>query len=130
MNEKKTIFVVDDDAIFRKVIGRQLEQAGFSVQSFENGQGMAEHMRRSRPVATIIDMVMPDKDGMETLLDLLDTEHRGKVIAVSGTRQYLDYAEGMHIDATLLKPVTPEALMKTLAGLGVVPAQAGERPPS
>lgn len=122
MTDRNTIFVVDDDAIFRRVIGRQLEQAGFNVQAFENGHGVSEQMRLARPVASIIDMVMPDKEGMETILDILKAKHNAKVIAVSGTQLYLDCAQAMNVDATLLKPITPEALMQTLTGLGVAPA--------
>lgn len=121
MTGKKTILVADDDEIFRRMIGRQLEKMGFHVVLFEDGRHVAMQASLLKPVACIVDMVMPEKEGMETVLQLAQQANAPKVIGVSATELYLDLAKGMLIDATLLKPVTPDRLAATLAELGIAP---------
>lgn len=123
MTEQRTIFVVDDDVIFRRVIGKQLEQAGFLVRPFENGVGVVAQVREVQPVACILDMVMQGRGGADIMLDLNKLFKRPKIIGVSGSKLFLDYAYAFQADATLQKPISSEVLMQTLAKLGVWPTQ-------
>ncbi|MEY4751441.1 MAG: hypothetical protein RIQ60_3655 [Pseudomonadota bacterium] len=111
------VLVVDDDALFRTIVRRQLEALGFAVIEHDKGAGVKERIAQHRPVACLIDLVMDVRDGIETIQDVLALADRPKVIAVSGNPKFLYMADGFGIDGTLVKPVTPERLRDKLAGL-------------
>jgi len=64
------ILVVDDDADIREGVCRWLGAAGFSTRTADDGSSGIESVARHAPQAIVLDMMMPRKDGIETLSEL------------------------------------------------------------
>ena len=114
-----TLIVADDDALFRHFIGRQLNRLGFQVIETDSGKDVIALIREHAPTACLIDIVMDEKEGIETIIEIGQLSPRPKVIAVSSNPLYLAFAADIGADDTLTKPVTPEALGRVLARLGI-----------
>ena len=117
------ILVIDDDPIVRHTIQAILEEAGHSVTCAEDGRRGLAAFRRNRPDVVVTDIIMPEKEGIETILELRRIWPEGRIIAISGggrTEQkdgFLRVAIGCGADAVLAKPFEPEELV-ALVGAG------------
>jgi CheY-like chemotaxis protein len=119
------VLVVDDDPLFREIVTEMLVQAGHAVASSDDGARALEAAKDRAPALAIVDMLMPERDGIETIADLRGRWPQIKVLAVSAGARLLDAdlllraARTLGADATLRKPVEREALLaavKTLLG--------------
>jgi CheY-like chemotaxis protein len=90
-----SIVLIDDDPALRSVMRRVLERAGHSVADAEDGVKGIALVERVRPDIVITDLVMPEKEGIETILELRDRFQDLPIIAVSG-------AEGGEVDGPLV----------------------------
>ncbi len=83
--ENKRILVIDDDDFVRTVVCKGLRTRGYRVLEAANGElGMSLIERGENPDLVITDIVMPEKDGLETILELRKKCPGIKVIAISG----------------------------------------------
>jgi two-component system phosphate regulon response regulator OmpR len=114
--------VVDNDALFRLVMRFELGKLGFAVSELCDGRGVADFVRTERPSLCVIELVMPEKEGIETILEIAEFDERPKVLAISARWQYLDAAEDFGADASLAKPFGPEELREALQRLGLLEA--------
>ena len=118
---RRRILLVDDDPDVRRSLGNALSKAGYEVISAANG---TEAIGRWRELhggdLVILDMFMPEKDGLETILELRNHSPGIPIIAISGggTTGRLDILE----DAKLLgaietfeKPFSIHALLALVA---------------
>ncbi len=65
------ILVVDDDKNFREILRLNLQKAGFvNIQEATNGNEALELISTFKPDLVILDVVMPDKDGIDTALEI------------------------------------------------------------
>ncbi|MEI6211481.1 MAG: response regulator [bacterium] len=83
-----SVLVIDDSDEFRKAICSMLSSLGYEFREAPDGaQGLASY--RSNPAnVVILDMFMPVKDGIETLLELLLLDPKARVIAITGGGTY------------------------------------------
>lgn len=116
----KTIVLADDDAMFRAVMRRALNALGFGVVEHVSGRGVVEQVTEIAPAACIVDICMDDKEGIETITDIVALAGRPKIVAVSSNALYLELVAGLGADACLVKPVAPARLEQTLRDLGVL----------
>jgi len=109
--------VIDDDPIVRQTIQAILEEAGYSVTCAEDGRRGLAAFRRNRPDVVVTDIIMPEKEGIETILELRRIWPEGRIIAISGGGRtakkddFLRIAKGCGADAVLAKPFEPEELV-------------------
>lgn len=113
------ILVIDDDPQMRRLLTRILEGAGHTVREAENGRLGIEEFRRRRPALVISDIVMPDVEGIETILTLRREAADLPIIAISGGSDplYLQAAAKLGAAAALEKPIAAEELLDLVAGL-------------
>jgi len=111
MKPRRPILVVDDDESYRAILRHHLEALGYQVLEAEDGaQGF--HIASQRPLQLIIlDIVMPDTEGLETTSRLRRAGIRTKILAVSGVdkaREYLELAVMMGADAKVgkIRPIS------------------------
>lgn len=114
------ILLVDDDARFRKIIAKTLSTAGYDVVEARNGSDGIAAARHSRPALVITDLVMPEKEGIETIRELR-REHPGlPIIAMSGytvsSNFYLQAATKLGADTSLAKPFGSDELLTAVRG--------------
>lgn len=77
------ILVIDDDPDVRQLLRRALEHDKHEVLEAENGKEGVRLWRENRPDLVITDILMPEKDGYETLFELLSMDPNVKVIAMT-----------------------------------------------
>jgi CheY-like chemotaxis protein len=100
------VLVVDDDEQFRRLARAVLEPAGFDVIESEDIDHCMSQLRRQAVDALILDMVMPGRDGIESLRDLKQQFPEIRIVAVSGAEQsalYLSVSAHLGADASLEK---------------------------
>jgi two-component system cell cycle sensor histidine kinase/response regulator CckA len=113
---QRTVLIVDDEPEVRQLFTYVLSGAGFGVLTAANGREAIESVR-NRPVDLVLcDLVMPEKEGLETIQQLRASHPGMKVVAVSGAfgGSFLKAARLMGASATLSKPVSPEKLVQTI----------------
>ncbi len=78
------ILVVDDEEPIRTLISKILEKDGHSVMESENGQHACDTYQDAEIDLIVTDLVMPEKNGIEMIIQLKKTHPDVKVIAISG----------------------------------------------
>ncbi len=114
-----TVLVVDDDNQVRFLMKTILEDAGYTVEEAETGKEAITRYDPERHDMVILDIIMPDMEGVETLRHLRTRNSSVSVIAVSGGGKlegeyYLKMMRGFGLDYTFAEPVDPD---KTLAAV-------------
>ncbi len=113
----KRILVVDDEVQIRTMLTQMLEQEGYIVQTAENGEeGLAQVGRHAFDLV-ITDMIMPVKDGLKFIMELVRDYPDLKILAISGggaikAERYLTMAGYLGDIATLEKPFKREAFLE------------------
>ena len=83
----KTILVVDDDPDIRELIGFNLLQAGYRVETAENGAAGIKMAIRILPDLILLDVMMPEMDGIEACKQLREhPKTKGCLIAFLSAR--------------------------------------------
>lgn len=116
------ILVVDDDRDVRDVLQRLLERAHYEVETAEDGK-QALRMFQTRTYDVVItDILMPEKEGIETIIELLRLCPDLKIIAISGGGRgdavhYLQVAEAFGADRALSKPFECDDILQAIREL-------------
>ena len=84
---KRRIMVVDDDASIRRTLHLLLSRAGFDVVQASDGSEAVQLWRQGGGDLVITDLHMPEKDGIETIVELLAHSPGIRIIAMSGGGQ-------------------------------------------
>lgn len=114
------ILVIDDDAAVRKFIATTLKRENYSVYEAENGEEGLRVFQEERDIAVIItDLIMPEKEGIETIIELKKLNPAVKIMAISGggkvgPENYLVLADALGANATLKKPFSGKELLMSL----------------
>lgn len=122
-----SILVVDDDPAFRGVLERLLCREGFQVLQAEGGKAALRQIQVRPPNVLIVDLIMPDADGIE-VISATRAKHRTMgIIAVSGRGEIgpldlLDLALKVGADVALAKPFDPDDLVRHVRSLSLEPA--------
>ena len=117
-----SILVVDDDTQVLDVMSEMLRLEGHNVSIAENGQQAVNQMRDARFDLVITDLIMPEKEGFETIADIRKNSSELPIIAISGggrvgPMDYLETARFISADATLAKPFGHQELITTVSDL-------------
>lgn len=110
----KKILVVDDNDGVRRVMCEMLRAEGYLIESAASGAEALEAVRRSEPDAIVLDLVMPDMEGVEAIGALRREGVRSRIVAVSGMSYLLEAAKRAGADEVLLKPMRPEELVAAI----------------
>jgi DNA-binding response OmpR family regulator len=118
----ESILVIDDDVGSRSILRIILETQGYRVVEATDGCDAESYLVQDPPRLVITDVLMPEKDGFEVLLDLRRRCPNTRVIVVSGggkvdSAQYLDLANQLGADRTFSKPFKVEELLRAVREL-------------
>ncbi len=116
------ILVVDDEPNIRSLMRTALEDAGHSVVEAGSGREAIKLVASARPDIVLMDIVMPDMDGIETIRQLREDAPGLRIIALSGGgihgfTDYLRYARALGADDSLQKPISLKALVARVEAL-------------
>jgi len=110
------VLIADDDAAVRLRLRRMLEPTGVAILEAENGREAIELARDYSIDIAIVDLVMPEMDGLETIRELLRGQPGINIIAISGAlpAHFLDVAKRMGARAVIAKPIAAAKLMEVM----------------
>lgn len=122
MSNQKRILVIDDEPTTLDLLRRALELKGYNVSTARNGQEGVELFQQHPSDLVITDMVMPIKDGLQTILDLRSDVPELPVIAISGggtisKERYLAIAAYLDKVVTIAKPFSLEEITEAVEKL-------------
>lgn len=112
-----SVLVVDDEDQVRQLIKETLEQAGYRVQESRDGKEGLQQYRQVQTDLVIMDILMPDQDGLESIATLRREFPKVKIIAITGGTDmigilnFLDVAKMLGANRTLQKPFEMQALL-------------------
>jgi CheY-like chemotaxis protein len=114
---EKTILVVDDEPEVRGFLRKVLTGVSYHVLEAENGREAARQIESNEVDLVIMDLAMPEQEGIETIRALHQVRPRLKIIAISGrfAGPLLHAAEIFGAQASLVKPIQPEDLLGAVA---------------
>jgi len=121
------ILVIDDDESIRSVIKRVLEREGHSVTCAADGEQGLAAFRAASPDLVITDIIMPEKEGIWTILQIRQACAATRILAMSGggsviKDDVLHIARQLGANETLAKPFSGKELIEkvrtTLAAAG------------
>ncbi len=107
MAEKERILVVDDEPSIRKYLQTLLEVDGFEVTTVSSGKEALEHIQEGeRPTFVILDVLMQEMNGLETLRQMMQVDRTLSVIMLSCTNEVTTVVEAIRLGAQdyLTKP--------------------------
>ena len=115
------VLIVDDDELVRFTLREMLEAMGHEVSEAASGDACLE-MQKATPFDVVVtDIIMPGREGIETVIELKRNYPDLRVIAISGggrthNMSYLEFASRLGADATLAKPFTSDELRAAVSG--------------
>jgi len=112
----QSILVIDDDENIRLLLRAILEPEGYRVLEASDGDKGVKEYQKNPTDLVITDLIMPGKEGIETIRDLRREFPNVKIIAVSGGGRigpdsYLKMAKGVGALCTLSKPIDRSGLL-------------------
>ena len=111
------VLLADDEQIVRVITGEMLKQLGFQVVSVENGLRAVEvfRERHEKIRLVVLDMMMPELDGLEAFHQMKEIDPEVKVLLASGfSLQAIHQPESGGIDGFLQKPIRLDELQSEL----------------
>jgi len=111
------ILVIDDEEIIRVLLRSALEAAGYEVTEAANGREGLDLYRKRPTDLVITDILMPELNGLDMLMELTREFLDAKVIAISGAggeRNVLDVAKLLGARQTFQKPFSMPQLLSAV----------------
>ena len=113
------ILVVDDEELARFTVCEILEANGHTFVEASNGQEAIDLYKKKPADIIVTDIIMPEKEGIETIIELIADHPKAKIIAMSGggrTRNmdFLELAKRFGAHATLAKPFSEKQLIDVI----------------
>jgi DNA-binding response OmpR family regulator len=114
-----SVLVIDDDPVVCSVVQRVLERDGFTVASAGDAQTGLSRFAEINPDLVIVDILMPGKEGIATILELREANPDARILAMTGGGNFaagdvLRIAELLGADNSLKKPFAPAVLLETV----------------
>jgi two-component system chemotaxis response regulator CheY len=108
--------VVDDSFFMRNHLTKLLAKKGYETVVAHDGEQAVQTYRKFRPDAVLMDITMPQKDGLQALTEIREFDSKAQVIMLTAVNQELAVARAIHLGARdfLTKPVPPNQLMAAL----------------
>jgi DNA-binding NtrC family response regulator len=121
-NQKARILIIDDEAQIRELLGQMLTREGYDVAYARDGKEGMNACREQSIDLIITDIIMPEKDGIEMILELRHDFPALKVIAISGGGRlgpdgYLEMARKLGAHRTFFKPFNRKEILDAVQEL-------------
>ncbi len=121
MNENPRILVVDDEPDILEFVKYNLQKEGFNVSTAENGLKGLEEARLVKPDLIILDIMMPEMDGVEVCRQLRSEELFNNTVIAFLTARDEDYSQIAALDVGgddyITKPIRPRVLVSRVNAL-------------
>jgi DNA-binding NtrC family response regulator len=114
------ILVIDDDNVTLMKIKAMLEQAGHDVVEVSDGIYADNAIKEHKPELVITDIIMPEQEGIDTVMKVSEKYPDLPVITMSGDQlgmNFLDLSKSLGAHETLRKPIDKDELLTTVNNL-------------
>ena len=116
------ILIVDDEEMIREGLKTSLENEGYQTETASNGTEVPGIIQSFGPQLIISDIIMPEMDGIEVIIEIKKRFQKIKIIAISGggrisADNHLNIAKKLGADAILTKPFSMRELKETITQL-------------
>ncbi len=116
------ILVIDDDDLVRGMICNALRKEKFEVFEACNGNEGIRKAKEEKPDIVVTDILMPDKEGIETIMELQGLDSKIRIIAMSGggsakNMSFLEMAKKVGARHVLSKPFKSAVLLNAVKSL-------------
>jgi len=114
-----TILIADDAAFMRMRCGRMLADHGFTVVEAENGRDAVAKYQEHRPDAVLLDITMPELDGLGALRAIRDIDPDARVGMVTALGQQAVVVEALQAGARdfVVKPFQADRVLESVQKL-------------
>ncbi len=120
-NSQFTILLVDDEEDIVEFLSYNLKKEGFRVLTASNGLKAIEKAKKFKPNLILMDVMMPEMDGMTAVQEIRKVEELNDIIIVFLTARSEDYSQIAGFDAGaddyVAKPIKPKVLISRIAAL-------------
>ncbi len=118
MKSDKLIYVIDDERDICDLVSMELERFGYSAEAFHTGAQASHAIRRRQPDLCIVDLGLPDMDGLALVRELCEA-HKIGVVILSGRGSLPDRVLGLELGADdyITKPFDPRELVARVNSL-------------
>ncbi|HZB91027.1 MAG TPA: response regulator [Stellaceae bacterium] len=111
-----SVLIIDDSKVVRRAVEATLTAAGYGVLAAANGNEGMQLWEETQPGLVITDIMMPERDGIETIMEIRRQRPQAKILAMTGFHHSgsVDFGEMLRrlgADDVLLKPFDPEVLL-------------------
>ncbi len=115
----KRILIIDDEPHILLMVKKMLERAGFEVDLAANGVEGLELFKKLQSDLVLTDIIMPEKEGLETIREMKRLQPELKIIAMSGggkisADNYLDTAKIFGASRLLEKPFSQNEMLSAV----------------
>lgn len=116
MDKAARILIVDDDENIRKVLATILEEEGYEVEAVDTARKAIEKTKKRFHNVALIDIRLPDMEGIELLTKIWPTTPRTRKIIITGfpTLQNAVEAVNRGADAYIVKPFDVDNVLRTI----------------
>src|SRR5919202_3734103 len=113
------VLVVDDAAFMRVRAAKVLQDAGHDVEQAENGVQAVQKYSEFKPDAVLMDITMPEMDGLAALKEIKKLDPAARVAMVTAMGQQAIVMEALKAGARdfVLKPFQPDRMLSALQKL-------------
>ena len=116
-----TILLVDDEPDILEIVGYNLSSEGYTVITAENGVQAVKLAKKKKPHLIILDVMMPEMDGIEACEQIRKIPELGETIITFLTARGEDYSQMAGFDAGaddyITKPIKPKVLVSKVKAL-------------
>ena len=118
----RIVLLIEDDAIMLRALGHAFQRAGCRVVGARDGEdGLARFLEQT-PDLVVTDILMPNREGVETILAMKAHAPQVKILAISGggrlgAEEILALASRLGADAVLPKPFRSAEILAAARGL-------------
>jgi len=115
--KKPSILVIDDDEDIRKVLSEILKDKGYNADSAETGRQALRKTEKKFYNLALIDIRLPDMNGVELLTKIKETKPKMRKIIITGYPTLKNAVEALNkgADAYIMKPLDIEKVLATIA---------------
>lgn len=112
------ILIADDEANIRRMVARLLESEGYRVREAADGRQAVSAIEAEEPDVALLDLAMPEMDGMGALRSIAQRWPALPVVMMSGRATLGDAVQATKLGAFhfIEKPLTPEAVLLSVRG--------------
>lgn len=114
MTQKTKILIADDNPNIRETLKDILTEKGYDIETVADGYELLNYLKGESPAVLVLDLIMPQKDGMEVFSAVRRISPDTRIIIYTGFQKYEHTMYAKSADKFLLKSEGPEKLIRAI----------------